>query len=83
MAPGVLQLLGAGFLAPGYSTEFLHFFLARELIPSALEPDEDEQLEIYQIPLRQAWDDVVTGTIQDVKTIAGLALTRAYLDSEG
>lgn len=83
MAPGVLLPLGAGFLAPGYSTEYLHFFLARELTTSALEPDEDEQLEIIQIPLKKAWLEVIAGNICDVKTIAGLALTRSHLETKG
>jgi ADP-ribose pyrophosphatase len=79
MAPGELIPLGAGYVAPGYSTEFLHFFLARELTPSALEPDEDEQIDICKIPLEQLWGDVIQRKIRDIKTIAGLALTREWL----
>ena len=38
MAPGKLSRIGGAFLAPGYSTEYLHFFLATELKPSPLAP---------------------------------------------
>lgn len=79
MAPGELIPLGSGFMAPGYSTEHLQFFLARKLTPSALEPDADEELEILPIPLDQSWDAVMNGSIRDIKTIAGLALARSYL----
>jgi ADP-ribose pyrophosphatase len=80
MAPGELIKLGAGYLAPGYSTEVLHFFLARELIPAPLDPDEDEELEIIKLPLKDLWKQVVEGKIQDIKTITGLALTRTWLE---
>jgi ADP-ribose pyrophosphatase len=80
MAPGELIPLGAGFMAPGYSTEFLHFFLARKLTPSALDPDEDEELAIQKIHMQQAWGEATEGKIRDIKTIAGLALARDFLN---
>jgi 8-oxo-dGTP pyrophosphatase MutT (NUDIX family) len=79
MAPGELIPLGAGFMAPGYSTEFLHFFLARQLTPSALEPDEDEQLDIVTMPFDALWSKISQGAIRDIKTIAGAALARDFL----
>jgi ADP-ribose pyrophosphatase len=82
MAPGELVHLATGFMAPGYSTEQLHFFLARSLVPSALAPDEDEQLEIHTLPLAESWQAVADGRICDVKTIAGLALANEYLKQE-
>jgi ADP-ribose pyrophosphatase len=82
MAPGELIPIGSGYMAPGYSTEFLHFFLARDLNPSALEPDEDEELAIQRIHLEQAWGAVLDGRIHDVKTIAGLALAKDMLSTE-
>jgi ADP-ribose pyrophosphatase len=79
MAPGDLVKLGAGYLAPGYSTEVLHFFLARDLKPAPLDPDEDEELQIIKLPLEQLWEQVIEGKIEDIKTITGLALTQAFL----
>ncbi len=83
MAPDELVSLGAGFMAPGYSTEYLHFFLARTLTQSPLTPDVDEDLEIQKVPLDRIWEEVTQGTIRDIKTIAGLALARSYLAHEG
>lgn len=80
MAPGELTPLGAGYMAPGYSTEFLHFFLARDLSPSMLDPDEDEELVIQKIHMQEAWKEMIEGKIRDVKTIAGLALARDFLN---
>jgi ADP-ribose pyrophosphatase len=79
MAPGVLTSMGSSFIAPGYSTELLHFFLAQSLSPSTLDPDADEDLEIHRILFQQVWDEVVQGKIRDVKTIAGLALAREFI----
>ena len=79
MAPGRLIKLGAGYLAPGYSTEYLHFFLAQDLKAAPLEGDEDEELEIIKLPLEHLWGQVIEGKIEDIKTITGLALARDFL----
>lgn len=81
MAPGQLELIGAGYLAPGYSTEFMYFFLARELVPNALAPDEDEMIRVEQIPLDQALDLAIGGVLRDVKSVVGLYLARARLQA--
>lgn len=82
MAPGELVPLGAGFMAPGYSTEFIHFFLARQLTPASLEPDEDEELDVEIIALDELWLQVGRGAIRDIKTIAAIALARQWLSLE-
>ena len=79
MAPGELIPLGAGFMAPGYSTEFLHFFLARKLIPAPLEPDADEEFTVETLALETLWGEIANGAIQDIKTIAAVALARDWL----
>ena len=83
MAPGELVALGSGFIAPGYSTENLHFFLARAMTRSPLQPDPDEHISIIKIPLEDALRYSLAQPLQDVKTIAGLALAIAYLDQAG
>jgi ADP-ribose pyrophosphatase len=81
MAAGQLRLIGQFFLAPGYSSEYMHVFLATGLYPSALEPDEDELLTVERYPLDQVWELVSRGEIQDSKTLAALFLTRPVLES--
>ena len=44
-----LQKIGGFFLAPGYSTEYMHVFLATELYPSSLPGDESELIRIEKI----------------------------------
>ena len=38
--PGKLTSLGGEFTAPGYTTEFIHLFLAEDLTPAPLAVDE-------------------------------------------
>ena len=78
LAPGKLVRLGGVFLAPGYSTEYLHFYLASELEPAPLAPDADEDLK----PISMTIDEVLTaideGRIQDAKTLTGILLWQRY-----
>ncbi len=79
MAAGHLQELGAFYLAPGYSTEFMFVFLATDLTPDPLPPDSDEFLQIEQIPVRQAMEMAEQGKVQDAKSLAALLLARSSL----
>lgn len=75
-----LKRLGAFYVSPGYCTEFVHVFLARRLVKSAVPPDADEQIEVVRIPLREALRLVESGEIRDGKSIIGLLLAA---ESEG
>lgn len=79
MAAGKLQKIGQFYLAPGYSTELMHIFLATELYPSPLPPDEDEYIQIEKIAIAQALQMAETGQIEDAHTVAALHLARHYL----
>ena len=69
-----LRPLGAFFLAPGYSSEKIHLFLATGLQPATAQPDADENIERVDVPLAEAVAMVGDGRIQDAKTIAGVLL---------
>lgn len=79
MAPGSLTQLGEFFLAPGYSTERMWIYLARDLSPEKLQGDEDEDIEIERMSLEQALGAIQSGEIEDAKTIVGLYLAKSYL----
>jgi ADP-ribose pyrophosphatase len=72
--PGKLERLGGEYTAPGYTSEFIHLFLATDLVPSRLVQDADEFLEVVTLPLDEALRQVENGEIQDGKTIIGLLL---------
>ena len=70
--PGKLESLGGFFVAPGYTTEFIHLYLATELIEAELDGDEDEFIEVERVPLSEALAMIERGDIVDGKTINGL-----------
>ncbi|MGQ9462903.1 MAG: NUDIX hydrolase [Candidatus Fervidibacter sp.] len=71
---GRLEKLLSLHLAPGYSTELIHLFLAEDLRPAKSETDEDEFIEPVIVPLDEAVVKILKGEIQDAKTVAALLL---------
>ena len=70
---GTLRPLLKWYLAPGYSTELMHVFVAMNLKKITRGPlDEDENIRIIKIKLREAIRKCLNGKIQDAKTIAAL-----------
>ena len=57
---------------PGYSTEFIHVYVATGLHPSAAEHDDDEDIEVVRTPLNKALEMFGSGEICDAKSIVGL-----------
>ncbi len=70
--PNKLESLGGFYVAPGYTTEYIHLYLATDLTESRLDGDADEFIEVQQVPLKQALAMVERGEIVDGKTITGL-----------
>jgi ADP-ribose pyrophosphatase len=79
MAAGELKRVGGYFLAPGYSTEYLHVFLATHLSPSPLPQDEDELIVVEKIPVEKAYKMAQSGQLSDSKSLAALLLVQAHL----
>jgi ADP-ribose pyrophosphatase len=79
MAAGQLRKVGSFYLVPGYSTEYMHVFLATGLQESPLPPDADEYLQVERIPIAKALKMACNGEIPDAKSLAALLLTQQYL----
>lgn len=62
--------------APGYTDERIHIFLATGLTPTQQNLDDDEVLEVQPTLFGDALEMIMTGEIQDAKTIVGLLLAR-------
>ena len=60
------------FIAPGYSTEKIHFYLARKLEQSRMNTEEDEHIELEIMPIASAIEKIRRGEIHDAKTVCGL-----------
>lgn len=70
-----MRRLFSQYLAPGYSQEVLHVYLAESLQPTRQRLDEDELNELVPTPLNQVTEMILQGVIKDSKTIAGLLMT--------
>lgn len=60
------------YLAPGYTTELMRFFLARKIKPARAKPDEDEIVKPWMVLLDEVVRWIEEGKIKDAKTIAAL-----------
>jgi ADP-ribose pyrophosphatase len=80
MAAGHLQHLGGFYLAPGYSTEYMHVYLATDLHSDPLAADADEFLTVESIPLARGLAIARAGEILDAKTLAAILLAQSVLE---
>ena len=67
------------YVAPGYSTEKLHFFLARNLRKAKQSPDEDERITVEPISIAEGLLKIRNGEISDAKTICALFRTLDFV----
>ena len=79
MEAGKLQKVGEFYLAPGYSTEFMVVYLAKDLKHNPLEADDDEFLEVEKISIEKAFELAEHGKMPDAKSLAALLLAKPYL----
>ena len=58
--------------AAGYTTEVIHIYVAKHLIPSRKDADHDEFLEVIPMTPKKILDMIRTRKIQDSKTMIGM-----------
>jgi len=80
MGAGEFIPLGDMFLAPGYTNEHMHLFLARGLYPSPAVGDEDEFIQLVKIPVKKAYEMAAANEIHDSKTLAIMLLARSFIE---
>ena len=66
------ELLSSIFTAPGFADEVIHVYKATGLTKGRQQLDQDEVLDIIEMPLAEAVNKIEDGTIRDAKTIVGL-----------
>ena len=72
--------LGRFPLAPGYSDEYIHAFLARDLEPLAEPPEQDDDEDIETVPLTAAeLEAAIAEGVVDAKTMGAFCLVRGRL----
>ena len=62
------------FASPGFLGEWMQVFVAEGLTVGEAEPEDDEKLEIYQVPLSEVLRLIDAGEIRDGKTLVSVML---------
>jgi len=72
--------LGSIYTTPGYSTEKLWIFLAKDLKPGDHNREEGEfEMEVFELSLKEVEEKIYNGEIVDGKTICGIYLSKKFL----
>ncbi|MBN1152357.1 MAG: NUDIX hydrolase [Dehalococcoidia bacterium] len=70
--PGKIEKLGGFYSIPGYGTEYLYAYAARDLQPSRLVAEDTDEIEVVRVPLKEIPELIDSGKICDAKSIASL-----------
>lgn len=79
--PGRVEALGGFFVAPGYTSEYIHLFICTELSESSLAADDDEDIEIEVLTPDMALAAIESGAIDDAKSIIGILRWQRSIES--
>jgi len=60
------------YSTPGFTTEVVHVYVARDVEQHRAAPESDEFLEVVKMPLAEAYEKVLDGTIRDGKSIVAI-----------
>ncbi len=74
MAAGQLINFGSIYLAPGYSNELNHIFLAKDLKLDPLQQDDDEFISTKKYSGEELTKLILAGGLRDSKSLAALYL---------
>jgi ADP-ribose pyrophosphatase len=77
LRPRKLERLAGFYLSPGFSSEYMHLFLAEDMEPAPLSAEDTAGIEVVKVPVAQISDIISSGKIEDAKSVAGLLM---YLD---
>jgi ADP-ribose pyrophosphatase len=75
------QKIGKFFVAPGYSDEIIHVFLAQQLEKLEVPPpqDDDEDMETVLMTPQELEQAILDGEPVDAKSICSLLMARPFL----
>jgi ADP-ribose pyrophosphatase len=79
--PRRVARLGGFYSSPGFCTEYLHLYLAIDLVSSPLYAEDTEIIKLVRVPTSQIPELLSSGRIGDAKSIAGLLTYLHYRKS--
>lgn len=79
-AAASLERIGGAWMAPGFCSEFIHYYVATGLTAAPLPQDDDEHLSApIHLTLDEVYAAVDDGRIEDAKTLVALTLYQRSL----
>jgi ADP-ribose pyrophosphatase len=76
--PQRVERLCGFYSSPGYCNEYLHLFLASDLVPGRLHAEDTAGIEVVTVPVAQIPALINSGKIEDSKSLAGLLFYLEY-----
>lgn len=74
-----LTFLGGCYSAPGFCNEYLHIFLAEDLVHDPLIAEDTEHIDLVPVTSQDMHKLICDGSIQDSKTLASILLYRCKM----
>lgn len=79
---GKLIPIGGSWVAPGYSTEYSHAYIATELEPDPLPADDGEDIVVEEFAFSDIKQLIIEGELEDQMSIAALLTAQhVYMDN--
>lgn len=75
------KYIGELYPTPGYCGEIIRLYYATGLEFGEQNLDEDERLDVYRVPLGEAFDRCINGEFKDAKTQIGIMKVREMLNN--
>jgi ADP-ribose pyrophosphatase len=75
---GSLEHLTTIWTTPGFTSERIHLYWARDLTPTRTAHERDEFIEVVPRPLSQVLKDVESGEVCDAKTVCAILYVAGY-----
>lgn len=69
-----LRGLGRFHTSPGLSNEFMHAYLAEGLTPVGQDLEDDERIQVVEIPVERCWSLIASGELMDAKSMLTVLL---------
>ena len=73
-SPKTIKRLGGFYSSPGFCTEYLHLFLATDLVPNRLKAEDTEDITVVKVKPDKVEDLIASEAIGDYKSVAGLLM---------
>ncbi len=78
-----VEKLGRIFTTPGFCSEILYIYLAKELIPGNHNREEGEHgMEVFEFTMDEIEEKIKSNEITDAKSICGIYLAQKYLQED-